>query len=396
MLDPALFRVPRSLLVTASVVMLAGPDAFAHGARPSVYDIAERDGEVSGLATTFGPIVGGADGVLRWTCADAVPVSATGYLFVEGRVIATSTQGLWSSSDGGCSFDPMDSAIGDRIVSELRRDQGVGYLVTSEIDTPNGVFRTEDGGLTWQAWGDPIDAAIFGLAADAGRVVVSALSAEDGWTVREWSDAGPGAPISLPEGLLDIEVWIADDRVWLADVTPAESTFFALVDDGIEQWGGPVAGVITDVHVAAGEVFVATDTNQVYLATAAELIATDDEGACFSRSEDGTLLRCGTTDARVAVYQGELGDGSVAIPFGDIVPAECVWEPEHACSSLTQFATNFLGSAEDQPRSSGGCAVASSNNGATRFCFSLLAVILGCLPRRRMRTVRSAGMASWP
>jgi len=250
--------------------------AWGHGARPSVFDIVERDGGVVGMATTFGVIHDGGDG-LTWSCTAAVPATPTGYLFAGDDVIATTTDGLYVSDDSGCTWSEHPSDIAAPVVTEVRRDGADGgstWLVTADLDAPNGVYRSDDDGRTWDAFGPTLDdTALYGLAVAEGRVVVTALNAEVGWSVLDWTADAAEPVADVPEGLLDVEVWIAGDRVWLADIRMRDSTFYGhdADTDAFVAWGDPVEGVITDVVEADGDVLVATDTSDVYRATPAGL-----------------------------------------------------------------------------------------------------------------------------
>ena len=335
-------------LAPLALVLFGATTAWAHGSRPSVFDIVERDGDVLGMATTFGVIHDGGGG-LTWACTGAVPATPTGYLFAGDDVIATTTDGLWISDDSGCSYEALDADITDPVVTEVRRDgvTGATWLVTASLDAPNGVYRSGDNGRTWSAVGDLLDqTALYGLAVADDRVVVTALNASDGWTVLELTEGGAVPVAPAPESLLDVEVWLAGDDVWLADIRMVDSTLYGPDETGeaFSAWGEPVEGVITDVVAEGGEIYVATDTNAVYRATPDALIHLEDEaGACFVDDAPGATLRCGTTAAGVAAYAGEIGAHQPRIGFDDIVPAACVYEADHPCASVAEFATGFLG-----------------------------------------------------
>jgi len=366
--------------------------AWGHGARPSVFDIVERDGGVVGMATTFGVIHDGGDG-LTWSCTAAVPATPTGYLFAGDDVIATTTDGLYVSDDCGCTWSEHPSDIAAPVVTEVRRDGADGgstWLVTADLDAPNGVYRSDDDGRTWDAFGPTLDdTALYGLAVAEGRVVVTALNAEVGWSVLDWTADAAEPVADVPEGLLDVEVWIAGDRVWLADIRMRDSTFYGhdADTDAFVAWGDPVEGVITDVVEADGDVLVATDTSDVYRATPAGLERLEGEsGACFVDDAPGATLRCGTTEGGVAMWIGPVGASEPGLAFDAVAPAACIYDEAHPCAPVAEFASDFLGEPADTGSSGSGCAV-SRNRGAgssALFAVALAALVIG---RRRVHRV---------
>ena len=360
-------RSVRSVRSAAGVVfaVMAGlpSAAAAHGALPTIFEIAEFDGEIIGLGATFGLMLRDADGTFRWTCEDVVGTPVSGYVVRSPTdVIAVTRTGVWRTQDAGCSYQQVDSAIAERPIAEVRTIDGESYAVTAHLTEPNAVFRSIDFGLRWAQFGPEIDDnALFGLAVDEGRVVVTGLSAEDGWTVFEWGQT-PEVIASLPEGTLDAEPWITNGAVWVADIVANESVLYEIVD------GSPVVrqerldGVVTDVEAIDGTTYVALDTNEIFEVTADGLVLVPDEvGTCFARLGDGGIARCGALGGDYAVLMGPPGAMVPYLPYPSVEANACMLEQDHLCADLWGFVELHWeddGPTEDPVAKSRGCATA--------------------------------------
>ena len=313
--------------------------AEAHGALPTIFEIAELDGEIVGLGATFGLMLRDADGTFRWTCEDVVGTPVSGYVVRSPTdVVAVTRTGVWRTQDAGCSYQPVESAIAERPVAEVRTVDGESYAVTAHLTEPNAVFRSIDLGLTWDPVGPEIaDNALFGLAVDEGRVVVTGLSAEDGWTVFEWGEQ-PEPIASLPEGTLDAEPWITGGAVWVADIIATESILYEIVDGAAVTRHDRVQGVVTDVEWIDGITYVALDTNEILQVTPEGLVLVAEElGTCFVRLRDGRIARCGALGGDHAVLLGAPGATVPSVPYNQIEPTACMIEEGHLCAELWTF-----------------------------------------------------------
>jgi uncharacterized protein (TIGR03382 family) len=359
--------------------------ADAHGSLPSVFEIAERDAEIIGLGTTFGLIVADDSGRFRWSCADAVGELVSGYVIhSHNDIIAVTRSGVWRSTDAGCSYEKLETAVGDLPISEVRTNQGRSIVTTSSPIEPNGVFSSDDGGLSWSAMGGQMDGvALFGLAVDGERIVVSGLSA-DGWALFDWTAEGPELIAPLPEGTLDAELWIVEGDIWVADIIANESELHRVVGDATEQVGERLEAVITDVVRQSERVLVATDADQLYEVASGGLFLLEDvAGTCFVDLEDGTPARCGAPANEFAVHAGLVGESQGVLRFADVGPALCIADETHVCASLWPFAARLMGAPEEldaEPAPKTGCTSANLSVGGS-ISFSLLMAAL--LWRRR-------------
>jgi len=105
---------------------------------------------------------------LQWLCDEAlapngglrdlVPVGPTGAILLGGD-----STGLHVSHDSGCRFDPVGGAFSEHVIGRILVSPGdfEQVLVTTQtLGRPNDVFRTTDGGRSWQALGLAIQGRI--------------------------------------------------------------------------------------------------------------------------------------------------------------------------------------------------------------------------------------------
>ncbi len=373
--------------LVALALCLTSNLAHAHGSLPSVFEIAERDGEIVGLGTTFGLIVADDEGVFRWSCADAVGEPVSGYIIhSSSNVIAVTRSGVWQSEDAGCSYVPLDTAVGDLPIAEVRTGGGRSVVTTSSPIHPNGVFASSDGGLNWRGIGGEMDGvALFGLALDGERIIVSGLS-EDGWALFDWTEAGPELLAPLPEGTLDAELWIVDGEIWVADIIGNESQLYQIVGDRAEARGERMEAVITDVARQGSRTLVATDADRIYEATPTSLTLVEGAlGTCFHELEDGSAARCGSPANEFAVHLGDVGNSTGALRFEEVGPGTCIADETHICAPLWTFAARLMGApeeVEEEPVPETGCATSANLSAPSSIAVGVLATTLFYRRRR--------------
>jgi len=145
-----------------------GPDAAANGRPPATNGVIVQPADPRSLLVraTFGLLVtrdGGCS--YRWVCEQAI-----GYggqfdpkyaVAADGTIFATTFTGLRVSRDGGCTWrtateerpagDP--GRVADIWVDALELSPGPGgdvWIATAESGRPNDVFRSTDGGTTFE------------------------------------------------------------------------------------------------------------------------------------------------------------------------------------------------------------------------------------------------------
>jgi MYXO-CTERM domain-containing protein len=357
-----------SIALAVGVVGLTPHRASAHGALPTIFEIAEADGEIIGLGATFGLLLRGPDDRFRWACEDVLGTPVSGYVIRSpDDVVAVTRAGVWRTEDGGCSYTSVETSIGELPISEVRNEAGVSYVATASLSVPNGVFRSDDAGLTWTRVGPEFDGvALFGLAISDGRIVVSGLSADAGWVVYEWSEDGPEPIAPLPEGTLDAEVWLVGGTVWVADIVATRSSLYEIVDGAVFARTGEINGVVTDLIEEDGRILVATDTNMIFEVSGTGLVQLEGEvGTCFVTLEDGTPARCGSPVGEYSVLTGRVGETIPILQYDEIVANPCVLEEGHPCEPIWIFAARLFGASGDEPEDppvDGGCAVARGSD----------------------------------
>ena len=360
---PSAFSAIASLALAATVC-LAPSIAVAHGALPTIYEVAESDGEIIGLGATFGVLLRTADGGFQYSCEDVVSTPVSGYVVRSPTdVVVATRRGIWRSEDAGCSYAPIDTAVGELPIAEVRTEAGVSYVSTASTSSPNTVFRSDDGGLTWTGVGPQLDGvALYGLAIAGDRIVVSGLSADTGWTVFDWSESEPEPIALLPEWTLDAEVWIVGESVWVADIIAAKSVLYEIVGGSAVARSGELDGVITDVAEENGRTLVATDTDMIFEVVNGQLEQIEGEvGTCFVTLEDGTRTRCGSPLGEYLVWTGLVGESEPLFRYDEIVPNPCVLEEGHPCEPIWVFAARLFGAIEEEPTApapKGGCVTA--------------------------------------
>ena len=379
----------RGFLVTACALFCLAPAAAsAHGALPSIFEIAESDGEIIGLGATFGLLLRTPDGGFQYACEDVLGTPVSGYVVRSTTdAIAVTRTGVWRTEDAGCSYRQLETAVGELPIAEVRTEQGSSYVTTASASQSNSVFRSEDGGLTWTQFGPELDGtALFGLAVAGDRVVVSGLSA-DGWTVYDWSAGEPEALAMLAEGTLDAEVWVVGETVWVADIIANESELYEIVDGVAEPRGSTIEGVVTDVAGEGERVLVATDTDTIFEVVGGQLSVLEEErGTCFVTLEDGRSARCGSPVGEDLVLVGPVGSAEPLLLYDSITANPCVLEEGHPCEPIWPFAARLFGvdaGTEPEPEDSGGGeGCTSASHSATSLP---IAVFVGLLLFRRRR-----------
>lgn len=216
-------------------------------------DLVFASGEGSGI---FRSIDGG--GSWDWRSEGMSGFSAADLVMTSGGLLAVAEGTVWRSSDEGATFSVSDSGLPSddaRSLAVAPGDPSVVYLTTDA----NGVFRSSDGGSTWQARSD-------GLR--LGRPVVDAA-------------VHPTNP--------DI----------VAVTTDVD--FVYMTDDGGSSWVRTRDG-LTDRHLV-DVAFAVSDPDVLYvISDGGQVFRSSDGGASWLAAEDGTTGEAGFA---IAVSEGD-------------------------------------------------------------------------------------------
>ena len=150
--------------IPATVALLSCACAFAADAPPASFDAVT----ISGLGVRN---IGSAAMSGRIAALDAIEMP-------DGKLtlwVGAASGGVWKSLDGGTTFEPMfdDQPVQSIGAVEIdRRDPETVWVGTGEawtrnsVSIGNGVYKTTDGGDTWQSVGLPDSERIAALRVD--------------------------------------------------------------------------------------------------------------------------------------------------------------------------------------------------------------------------------------
>lgn len=158
-----------------------------------------RDGD-RWVVTTGRGLLLSEDGVaFRLLCAEALglgPAEVPHARVVEGRVVVATSRGVLRDDGAGCGWTSAAELDGVTCTS-LDDDAGVLVTSTSHAGFPNGVYRSEDGGVSWEPAGTgSTDHFITSLATapgHPGRLAVAGfrlLGPTEATWVLGWSEDG--------------------------------------------------------------------------------------------------------------------------------------------------------------------------------------------------------------
>lgn len=288
----------------------------------------------------------------RWLCDEAIsPVPGLedlAPLDAEGRIwLAATRGGLRRTVDGGCSFAAVPG-FEEHQVGHLSPDPsrpGHAVIGTTTIGgPPNDVWRTTDGGESWQAAGLDLTGRVRGmLRAEADPDVIyvvhtsGALRSDDGGrSFAPITLAPPPAEGEPPPAGTDIGLLATDPR----DPLVVWSAFVRFPDSDLQRSrdGGQTWTAVTAFPDDPRSLVIDPATGDLLLAMALEgLRRSTDDGAtwdvlflpepnawldCLTRGPDGRLWACVRRNApySVAVSDdfGETWSGRFARDFTDI------------------------------------------------------------------------------
>lgn len=133
-------------------------------------------GNVAHEWTSIGPSIIGNYGWVGRMTAFAFDPSDGQTLYAGGSGIGQNGTGVWKSTNGGRSWQPVTDRLDSLCVGALAVDPGDPSIVYCGTGSyrPRGVFKSIDGGTTWSAFAP---AAVFGANPSVTRIEVARSSA---------------------------------------------------------------------------------------------------------------------------------------------------------------------------------------------------------------------------
>ncbi|NPC83547.1 hypothetical protein HPC49_35655, partial [Pyxidicoccus fallax] len=247
---------PRTAVSWRILTLLAlgsGATAHAHAGLPETSNVAMRRGHPEDffVGATFGAVISRDSGqTWRWICPEAMGYAGwrpSEFLWREaGDIMAATGSALLRSPDGGCSWNthPYFKDTWVSAVAAHPTDDRILYASTHKTNIANGVYRSGDGGETWE----PTSLMRKGLKlfavrvspADPRRIYASGEGDEGKLLFFRSEDAGDTwAEIEHPLPALlrpyELVVTVADpvsaDTVWVR-VLAQGYTYLMRSDDG--------------------------------------------------------------------------------------------------------------------------------------------------------------------
>lgn len=417
-------------ITLAWVAWIAAPTVAAAHGRPPSFNSLQFDPENSQhliAQATWGAAVS-QDGGLTWSwvCASAFGVDP----FVEdphlqigsgGRAVFATFRGLVVSDPTGCSYDLPEPGLEEVWTISLEThptEPRTLYSLTSYIEFPDRLWRSPDGGMTWEAIGSSGEAELFdGMAiapSDPSRIYIggATIGGDRRFFLFRSDDGGSTivdhgfAPIELGERLVvpkavdptDPDIAYAVVLHFNGEEAPER---LVRTEDGGIGWTTvarvpQIADVVTSEN---GEtVWTASKLGGVY--------RSDDRGQTFERVHASLPVRCLTLhgDALYACVDQTKGGFALARS----TDAGANWDPlvrleeinqMLSCSSDTQVGALCPAwaplVAEDlgfdlvsrTANGSGGCEVGAPGRGARADLWILIvgSVLLWARRRRRVQ-----------
>jgi hypothetical protein len=137
-----------------SQTILASSAAQAHGSNPAGLTPFLVDGEMVGAATNLGLVLN-VDGIPTWRTEIRVHGELHWFGYTStGRVILGTSNTLLVTEDGGCTFEGHSEVFGEQDVRAMALSPDTSrphFLATATESTTNSIYRTSDGGDTWEA-----------------------------------------------------------------------------------------------------------------------------------------------------------------------------------------------------------------------------------------------------
>ncbi|MCA9540654.1 MAG: hypothetical protein KC620_17265 [Myxococcales bacterium] len=324
-------RCPAAVLV----MLLAAPlAARAHGVLPFGIDVL-RDGEQTvGAMAAYG-LLHREGGVLRWTPEEAMPgLVLWAELLEGGRVLAGTTNGVVSTDDWGCSWQPVEP-LGARMVLEraVAPDAPARIYLPTADGVDDALYISADGGRSFaRAW--TADGTVERVAAGpGGRVFVLVVGARAVRYLFTSDDAGQtfaevaieGAPVAF-----DLVGLTADgQQPYLAwSLGGGRIGLFRLTDDGPVEVGDFAGSVVARAVEFGGFRFVLVDRTRLWraaLSGGAPAQVMGGPSFCLEAApRGGRLWGCGQRDDGVHFFSTEDGQSWQGhLTYAEVCPQVC-------------------------------------------------------------------------
>lgn len=142
--------------VCVAVAAVAPRRAVAHGVDepPAAEAPLVVDGELIGAGANYGLLLR-EDSALLWTPEETLSTqSINDWHAVDGgdRILAATSRGLLSTTDGGCTWSIHGETLAGRAVTDVGsplQDSRLLLAATEAGGDENGIFRSTDGGTSW-------------------------------------------------------------------------------------------------------------------------------------------------------------------------------------------------------------------------------------------------------
>ena len=241
----------RAILI-GFLVIISWTQATAHGDRPRATHIVFLDAhpDVAWILTDSQGIFANIKTGFRWLCEDAVaPLAGVRGLFVGGEeanqwAVAT-TQGLYTSNNSGCGFERASGVAGTHRMVGLWSHPTDTTLLTasSSVGYFNDLFRSDDGGFTWQGLGLQLLGRVRRVLwspSDAGRIYLAHshgfLRSLDGGEHFDAISPGTAAMMPMPSEVQLLAVDTEDPDLVFVAVENIPNTIILRSTDGGIQW----------------------------------------------------------------------------------------------------------------------------------------------------------------
>ncbi|MEL6178063.1 MAG: hypothetical protein AAFS10_03875 [Myxococcota bacterium] len=151
---PTLHAMPTLRLTGCAICTLLtwgmAASATAHGQLPlGKRPLLDAQGLLVGGSTSYGLLQITDDGQALWTPEETLGDIPLWTLYTgDGRVVAGTVQGVWATSDWGCSWEPLPEPLGSAASPALARDhENDSHLAVIAAD--RALWESHDRGQTW-------------------------------------------------------------------------------------------------------------------------------------------------------------------------------------------------------------------------------------------------------
>ncbi len=306
--------LPAALVVVASLAQGAG----ANGRPPVSNGIFFQPGNARSIyvRSTFGLLVSHDEGCsFRWVCEQAIGYGGTFdpkyAVAADGTLFATTFEGLRVSRDGGCTWT---TATEDKPAGDPGRFAGIWvdaldvaangdvWVATAESGLPNNVYRSTDGGRTFEprnmlsqtVWWKSVQVA----PTDAQRVYVTGYEVAGQTTAHFLRSSDAGAQWT-PSPLTGV-MFGATPVVYASAVDPANAEIVFLTSVGANPPTGDRLYRSTDggttfqeaLATSSGINDVVFHGGKVLVATVSGSFQSADGGATFAPLPNAPQLAC--------------------------------------------------------------------------------------------------------